>query len=613
MTSVPIDNKFKILKASIIQADDVTVSGDISADSISVFNIINNEGDLTIDTNGGSEKINFHGQYRFPKLKGTSGQVLKDVNGDGELSFETDESIGEINTITNVGSGTGIYKEKVLSDLKLKTLTATSNKITLTNNTDDVGVDINTNNITSLGALVDLDVDNVNINGNTISTTNTNGDLNLTTNGIGTIITSGYLLVNKDSCLRLREDSFSSVRDIFCFHYKDLSSSFGLRYVANSPSVNIFHAFGSYSNDNKDTGTWVEDFSINVNSSGVTNLKLDTFNIFDSYTTLSSSVVNSSLTSTGVLNSGSINTGFGQIDNGSSNMKSINMYTDFLDEYTSGGNGIDVNCNLLISDNKYIHFIDNVGTSPPEAAIGNRGNNRRMFFLGSGDTSSQFLYVYGYDNSGTVVSNLTINAYTGDLISQGNLNAVGDYYKNSVLLKDTTETLTNKTISGSSNTITNIGNSSIGTGIDATKIADGTISNTEFQYLNNVSSNIQTQLNNKIERDNRYVTKTGTSTSTVYEEYARIIFNGTLVGDVINTMKAYLGVGSSFNIGSIRLYDLTNSLVICEGSLDGSVSLNAIVTLGTVSNLPSSEALFSLQIKTNDVSYTTTCTSVVIY
>lgn len=34
------------------------------------------------------------------------------------------------------------------------------------------------------------------------------------------------------------------------------------------------------------------------------------------------------------------------------------------------------------------------------------------------------------------------------------------------------------------------------TNIDATKIADGTISNTEFQYLNGVTSNIQTQINN---------------------------------------------------------------------------------------------------------------------
>jgi len=46
-------------------------------------------------------------------------------------------------------------------------------------------------------------------------------------------------------------------------------------------------------------------------------------------------------------------------------------------------------------------------------------------------------------------------------------------------------TLTNKTINGSNNTITNINASSIGS---------GNVSNTEFEYLDGVSSNIQNQL-----------------------------------------------------------------------------------------------------------------------
>src|SRR5688572_4909081 len=57
------------------------------------------------------------------------------------------------------------------------------------------------------------------------------------------------------------------------------------------------------------------------------------------------------------------------------------------------------------------------------------------------------------------------------------------------------QTLTNKTISGASNTITNIGNSSLSAGIDAAKIADGSVSNAEFQYLGGVTSDLQTQLN----------------------------------------------------------------------------------------------------------------------
>lgn len=105
------------------------------------------------------------------------------------------------------------------------------------------------------------------------------------------------------------------------------------------------------------------------------------------------------------------------------------------------------------------------------------------------------------------------------------------------------QALTNKTISGSSNTLSNIGNSSltnstvsyggvslalgasdatpafdlqdatsypasaltgtvsnsqIGTGIDATKVADGSVTNAEFQFINTLSSNAQTQLDAKV-------------------------------------------------------------------------------------------------------------------
>jgi len=44
-----------------------------------------------------------------------------------------------------------------------------------------------------------------------------------------------------------------------------------------------------------------------------------------------------------------------------------------------------------------------------------------------------------------------------------------------------------------------VGNSKLGTGIDAAKLADGTVSNTEFQYINSLTSNAQTQLSAKLE------------------------------------------------------------------------------------------------------------------
>ena len=64
-----------------------------------------------------------------------------------------------------------------------------------------------------------------------------------------------------------------------------------------------------------------------------------------------------------------------------------------------------------------------------------------------------------------------------------------------------TTTLTNKTfdVDGTGNSLSNIANANIkaAAAIDATKIADGSITNTEFQYLNGVSSNVQTQLDAK--------------------------------------------------------------------------------------------------------------------
>jgi hypothetical protein len=71
---------------------------------------------------------------------------------------------------------------------------------------------------------------------------------------------------------------------------------------------------------------------------------------------------------------------------------------------------------------------------------------------------------------------------------------------NSVVGTGTSQALTNKTIDADLNTISNIDNADIkvGAAIDAAKIADGSVSNAEFQYLGSVTSDIQTQLNAKV-------------------------------------------------------------------------------------------------------------------
>ena len=68
-----------------------------------------------------------------------------------------------------------------------------------------------------------------------------------------------------------------------------------------------------------------------------------------------------------------------------------------------------------------------------------------------------------------------------------------------VVTESSTDTLTNKSIDSDNNTITNIVNADIksSAAIDASKIADGSVSDAEFQRLDGVTSDIQTQLDAK--------------------------------------------------------------------------------------------------------------------
>jgi len=68
-----------------------------------------------------------------------------------------------------------------------------------------------------------------------------------------------------------------------------------------------------------------------------------------------------------------------------------------------------------------------------------------------------------------------------------------------VVLHNATQTISNKTIDANANIIINIDNNEIkpNAGINVTKFSTGIVDNTEFNYLNGTTSNIQTQLNSK--------------------------------------------------------------------------------------------------------------------
>ena len=85
--------------------------------------------------------------------------------------------------------------------------------------------------------------------------------------------------------------------------------------------------------------------------------------------------------------------------------------------------------------------------------------------------------------------------------SQQSIKAYVDAQSHSNVTASSTTTFTNKTIDvdATGNSITNLANANIKAAalIDATKIADGTVTSTEFQYINSLSSNAQDQIDLK--------------------------------------------------------------------------------------------------------------------
>ncbi len=146
-----------------------------------------------------------------------------------------------------------------------------------------------------------------------------------------------------------------------------------------------------------------------------------------------------------------------------------------------GGTGITANANDIAIDNSVV-------TLTGSQALSNKTGN-----------ISQWTNDAGYLTAET--DNQTLSFSTPTLtISNGN-NVNLSTLTNGLITASSTDIFTNKTIDadGTGNSITNIENANIkaAAAIDATKIADGSVTSTEFQFINSLSSNAQTQINSK--------------------------------------------------------------------------------------------------------------------
>lgn len=165
-----------------------------------------------------------------------------------------------------------------------------------------------------------------------------------------------------------------------------------------------------------------------------------------------------------------------------------------------------------------------------------------------------------------------------------------------VVLDSATQTLTNKTIDAPSNTLTNIADTNIASGaaIDATKISTGIVDNTEFDYLDGVTSSIQTQLDNKatIALDNLAATAVNTTLKpgvdnsvllgTTAKRWAQVASN--VLSDVQNITGRDQGgaILDIFTVDQVSTTDSQPISVYTGDTVDGN-SADLSLATGTVS------------------------------
>ena len=183
-----------------------------------------------------------------------------------------------------------------------------------------------------------------------------------------------------------------------------------------------------------------------------------------------------------------------------------------------GGAGITANANNITIDNTVATLTGSqVLASKTLTSPVLNGTLSGSAFLDEDNFSS--------DSATAVASQQSIKAYVATQVSAGDITAVVagtglsgtdlsgpiptlNIDTSTTVDKTTAQVLTNKSIDSDNNTITNIVNadikanaaiagSKLAAGIDATKIADGSVTSAEFQYINTLSSNAQTQIDSK--------------------------------------------------------------------------------------------------------------------
>jgi len=179
-----------------IPSGSFSIAGDTGTDTFTTGDTLTFEGGTGITTSITNDKVTISSDItQYTNANARAAISATDAGGDGSLSYNsatgvityTGPSATEVRAHFTAGAGITINTGVVsISDGAIANAKLTNSSVTIGTTELELGA-----SSTSLAGITELTVDNLNVNGNEISSTNLNGNISLNPDGTGTVAVNG--------------------------------------------------------------------------------------------------------------------------------------------------------------------------------------------------------------------------------------------------------------------------------------------------------------------------------------------------------------------------------------------------------------------------------------